>query len=144
MTSQNFTCTITAKTTARNAVNAINHVNLWWAKNYEGKSEKLNDVFTVRFGDTFVTFKLTEVVPNKKIMWLVTNCYLPWLNNKTEWTGTECVFDISTKNDLTTIHFTHIGLVPEVECYDACITGWTGHIKGSLLNLVTTGKGQPE
>ncbi|HEY4195645.1 MAG TPA: hypothetical protein VGM63_08915 [Mucilaginibacter sp.] len=55
-------------------------------RNVEGASEKLNDVFTVRFdGGTFVIFKVTESIPGEKIAWLVTDCYLPWLKDKTEW-----------------------------------------------------------
>ncbi len=53
-------------------------------------------------------------------------------------------FEISTKDNSTQIHFTHIGLVPEVECYDMCVKGWDQYVKGSLLKLITEGKGQPQ
>jgi hypothetical protein len=33
--------------------------------------------------------------------------------------------------------------VPEYECYDACSDGWSTYIKGSLKDLIMTGKGQP-
>jgi hypothetical protein len=144
MKSEDFHCSITANVTAKQAVDAISNVSAWWAKNLEGSSQKLNDVFTVRFGTTWVTFKITEFIPDTKIAWSVTDCYLPWLDDKTEWTGTKVVFEISTKNNTTVIHFTHEGLVPEVECYDNCVKGWTGHVTGSLQNLLNTGKGEPQ
>ena len=53
-------------------------------------------------------------------------------------------FEISTRDNKTQISFTHIGLVPEVECYDMCVKGWDQYVKGSLLELITVGKGQPQ
>lgn len=43
----------------------------------------------------------------------------------------------------TEVRFTHEGLVPEVECYDVCWVAWGGYVTGSLHDLITTGKGQP-
>jgi hypothetical protein len=140
---ENYNCSITANTSTQKAFEGINHVNEWWAKNLEGKTEKQNDVFTVRFGETFVTFKVTESMPGKTVMWHVTDCYLHWLKDKKEWNDTDVVFEISGKENSTEIHFTHIGLAPEVECYDTCVKGWDQYIKGSLINLLNTGKGQP-
>ena len=39
--------------------------------------------------------------------------------------------------------FTHVGLVPDCECFGACLTGWSHYIHESLLNLINTGKGLP-
>ncbi len=143
MKQQNYQCSIAADITPHEAFNSINQVNQWWAKNFEGRAEKLDDVFTVRFGTTWVTFKLTEVVPDKKVVWEVLDCYLPWLNDKTEWNGTCVVFEIEASSESTQITMTHIGLVPEVECYQACETGWNHHIKDSLLALLTEREGMP-
>jgi hypothetical protein len=144
MEAKNYHATITAKTTANKVFEKVNQAKGWWAKNFSGSAKKLNNVFTVRFGETFATFKLVEVVPDKKVVWLVTDCYLHWINDKTEWNGTKIVFDISEKNSSTKIDMTHVGLVPESECYKECKKGWDGHIKESLCKLVTEGKGMPE
>ena len=53
-------------------------------------------------------------------------------------------FEISTKDNSTVMDFTHIGLLPEVECYDMCVKGWDQYIKGSLFKLITEGKGEPQ
>jgi len=143
MKNKDFTCSITANVTAEEATEAISQVWVWWAKDFTGRAEKLDDEFTVRFGETFVTFNITELVPNTRVVWTATDCYLPWLNDKTEWTGTKLIFGISTENDQTTINFRHQGLVPDVECYDMCVKGWTQYIPGSLLKLLRDGVGQP-
>jgi hypothetical protein len=144
MKNQDFNCSITANVSAEEAMESICHVSDWWAKDFTGKAEKLHDVFTVKFGTTFVTFNITEFVPDTKVVWRVTDCYLPWLNDKIEWKGTKVIFEITTENDLTTtIYFTHEGMVPQAECYDTCVKGWTGHITGSLQKLLKTGIGQP-
>ena len=54
------------------------------------------------------------------------------------------IFEISINDNKTQISFTHIGLVPEIECYDMCVKGWNQYVKGSLLNLITDGEGQPQ
>jgi hypothetical protein len=145
MENQNYNATITVSQSANEVFKSINSVSKWWIENLEGDSENLNGVFTVDFGgENFVTHKLIEVIPNKKVVWLVTDCYLSWLKDKTEWTNTKMSFEISTKGNSTEISFTHIGLVPEVECYDMCVKGWDQYVKGSLFKLITEGKGLPQ
>ena len=143
MEKQDFTTTILVDQTPTHAFNAINNVREWWSKNVDGNTEKLNDVFTYLSRDTWVTFKIIESVTDKKIVWRVTDCYLPSFKDKTEWKNTDVVFEISEHENSTQINFTHIGLVPEVECYNACIKGWTQYVTVSLLNLLSKGKGQP-
>ena len=145
MNQQNYQCSIAADFTPREAFEGISRVNEWWAKNTEGSAEKLNDVFTVLFSNgTFVTFKVTESVPGEKIAWLVTDCYLPWLKDKTEWNGTTVMFEIFPLGDETQVTMTHIGLVPAIECYEGCEAGWNKYFKGSLFKLLTEHAGVPQ
>lgn len=145
MKEQDYHTSFTADVTAREAFNYINSVTKWWTENLEGSSENLNDEFTVRFGDVhYSKQKLIEVVPDNKIVWLVTESKLNFLEDKHEWTNTKISFEISAESGKTSIHFTHIGLVPEIECFDACSNAWSQYIQQSLRSLVTTGKGQPE
>jgi hypothetical protein len=144
MEKKNFHRTIAVNTSQAEAMKKIGQVNLWWAKNFSGHAEKLNDQFTVRFGETYVDFRISEWVPNKKVVWKVTDCNLHWINAKKEWNNTEVVFEISSQNNMSKIDFTHIGLVPGVECYKDCEAGWNGHVTTSLVNFMNEGKGQPE
>jgi len=144
MEKKNFHRTITVNASAKEAMNKISEVNLWWAKNFSGSAKKLNDKFSVHFGDTFVDFQISELVPDKKVVWKVTDCNLHWIKAKKEWKNTEVVFEISSENKKSKIDFTHVGLVPGVECYNDCETGWNGHVTMSLANLINEGKGQPE
>jgi hypothetical protein len=144
METKNFHRTITVNASAKEAMKKISQVNLWWAKNFSGSAEKLNDKFTVRFGETYVDFQISEIVPNNKVVWKVTDCNLHWIKAKKEWINTEVVFELSSENNKSKIDFTHVGLVPGVECYNDCEAGWNGHVTLSLANFINEGKGQPE
>ena len=144
MKEQDLIIAITVNATPEDAFKSINNVTKWWTENLEGSSEKPDDEFTVRFGDVHVsTQKLVEVVPGKKVVWLVTDSQLNFIKDKREWTGTKISFEILEKDSKTNIRFTHHGLVPEIECFDACSNAWGDYINNSLRSLVNTGKGQP-
>ncbi len=144
MKKQDYNTSITVNATAQEAFKNINNVSKWWTEDLEGHAEKLNDVFTVRFGETFITMKIVELIPNKKILWHVIDCYKHWLKDKKEWKDTSMSWEISTEKNATQISFTHIGLVPGIECYKGCEKAWDQYIKGSLFRLLTEGKGIPE
>ncbi|MEP6675298.1 MAG: SRPBCC domain-containing protein [Ferruginibacter sp.] len=144
MTAPDFSTTISVDKTPKEAFDAINNVRGWWTENSEGHSEKINDEFEVRFGDVhYSKQKLIEVIPNEKVVWLVTDSKLNFLKDKTEWTDMTISFDIVKEDNRTIVRFTQSGLVPEIECYSACSNAWSDYINNSLRNLITTGKGQP-
>ena len=69
---------------------------------------------------------------------------MSFLRDTGEWTGTKLVFELEPKGEGTQVRFTHLGLVPEVECFDICTDAWTGLIQGSLKNRIETGVGDPD
>jgi hypothetical protein len=144
MNQQNYSTSINVNTTIKEVQRGISNVSEWWTKNFEGNANRLNDKFTVRFGKTFVDFNIREFIPDKKIVWSVTDCYLDWLNNKKEWNSIEIVWEISGNGKSTKINMTHVGLVPEVECYNDCRKGWDFYVNESLFKLLTEGKGIPD
>ncbi len=144
MKKQDYTATIAVNTTTTTAFKNVANMAAWWTENIDGNTDELNGAFTVHFGETFVSFETIELVPDQKIVWLVTDCYLPWLSDKKEWNGTQLVVEVTGENSLTTINFTHEGLVPQVECYDGCVKGWDQYFKDSLNKLLTEGEGLPQ
>lgn len=145
MKERDYTISITVNAAAKEAFKSINSVSKWWTENLTGNSQNLNDEFTVRFDDVHVsTQKLIEVIPDKKVVWLVTDSKLSFVKDKHEWTNTKISFEIAEKGGKTEIRFTHNGLLPEVECYNDCSNAWSQYIKGSLFSLLTKGKGIPE
>lgn len=144
MKPQDYNATISVNATPKEAFEKIAKVDKWWAKNFTGKANKLHDKFSVHFGETFVDFQVSELISDKKVVWKVTDCHLHWIKAKKEWNGTEVVFELSKKGKQTQIDFTHIGLVPGVECYHDCEVGWNGHFTGSLVKFMNEGKGTPQ
>ena len=141
---QNYTATFTVDQTPEEAFKAINNVRGWWSGNIEGTTDKLGGVFTYRYEDVhYSKQKIAELIPGKKVVWSVLDSYLSFVKDKTEWNGTKIIFEISKKGNKTEVRFTHVGLVPQYECYDSCTDAWGGYVKGSLRSLITTGKGQP-
>jgi len=144
MKKQDYTVSITVDASVQEVFKSINSVKKWWTDDLEGESQKPGDEFTVHFGDVHVsTQKLIELIPGKKVVWLVTDSNLNFIKDKQEWTNTTISFDIADHGNKTQVQFTHTGLVPEVECYNSCAKGWDYYIKGSLFKLLTEGKGTP-
>jgi uncharacterized protein YndB with AHSA1/START domain len=144
MKSQNFTATITVEQSPKQVFDAINNPRGWWSENIEGSTTNLGDEWKYRYKDAHrCTLKVTEMVPNKKVVWHVLDNYFNFTQDKTEWKGTNVVFEIAKKGDKTEVRFTHVGLVSECECYDVCSNAWGSYISGSLRSLITTDKGKP-
>ncbi len=144
MKGQNFTTSFTVDKTPEEVSEAIKNVRGWWSEEIEGPTIAVGDVFDYHFKDIHrCTMKMTEAVPRKRVAWLVTDNHFSFTEDKTEWKGTQIVFDIARKGDKTEVCFTHVGLVPEYECYKICSTSWGSYINGSLKSFIATGKGHP-
>jgi hypothetical protein len=145
MITKDYTVALTVTASAEKVFNSINNIAGWWTVVVEGASNKLHDVFTVRFGETFITIRIIELLPYQKISWQVIDNYKHWLTgNKKEWQDTVMHWEIAAGQEGTAINFTHVGLVPGIECYDGCENAWNFYIKESLFKLLTTGQGTPE
>lgn len=143
---QSFRTSFSVHATPEQTFNCINSVNKWWTENVEGGTKNLNDEFSVRFFEDvhYSKQRIVELIPNKKITWLVTESQLNFLEDKNEWDGTKIIFELVSLGDkFTRIEFTHLGLVPEIECYKDCSNAWTPYLQQSLFSLIETGKGQP-
>ena len=139
-----FTTTILVDQTPLEVFNAVNNVRGWWSEDINGSTDKLNDVFLYHYKDVHVCkMKLIDVIPGKKVVWLVLDNYFDFTRDKTEWKDNKIVFEITGKDGKTQLRFTQEGLVPDYECYNICSDAWSTYVKKSLYSLITTGKGQP-
>lgn len=144
MNNQHFTTEILVDKTPEEVFNAINNVRGWWSGEIEGDTDKLDAEFTYSVpGVHFSKQKITEFIPGKKIVWDVVDASLSFLENKSEWTGTNIVFDIAKKDNKTEVRFMHIGVVPACECYKDVSNAWQLLVNGNLKNLIATGEDQP-
>lgn len=141
---QNFTTSFLVDQPPREVFNAVNNVRGWWSDEIKGSTDQLNDEFIYEVKDIhFSKMKVIELIPDKKVVWLVTYNYLSFVKDKSEWTGTKVRFEISQQGNKTQLLFTNEGLVPEFECYSVCSPAWTNYVQKSLLPLINTGKGYP-
>lgn len=144
MKSESFTTSFTLDQTPNEVLKAISNVP-GWSGAIHGTADKLGAKFTYRYQDMHKSTQVvTEFVPGKKVVWHVTDAELTFARDKTEWIGTDIVFEIAKKGDKTELRFTHLGLVPAFECYGGCSGAWGSLVEGNLRNLIATGKNQPD
>lgn len=150
---EHLTATMTVDQTPDDVFAAITNVRGWWSENVIGDTATLNEQFVFTEytydggtddGIRFCRFRLSELVPGKRVVWHVLDSYLNFVADHDEWTGTNVIFDITATSNGTTLHFTHEGLTAaDSDCFEACSRGWTFYITKSLPRLIATGTGQP-
>jgi hypothetical protein len=144
MKDQSLTVMFLVDQSPEDVFDAVNNVRAWWSGEVDGDTDRLGAEFTYRYEDVHrSTQKITEFVRGKKVVWHVVDANLNFVIDKTEWNGTDIVFEIARKNGQTELRFTHVGLVPAFECYGGCSGAWGFYIGDSLRSLITTGKGAP-
>lgn len=139
MNNQDFTTTILVDQTPQQAYETILDVRAWWSglhhESFEGDSSQIGDEFSFRAGNGahYTKQKLVELVPHEKVAWLVTEADLSFVDKTDEWEGTQISFEISPGQEKTKITFTHKGLVPGFQCYEACAPAWTQYVQERLV-----------
>lgn len=134
MKKENFSYSFTTSKTAQEVFTLLLNIDQWWSglfnEHIQGKSQKLNDEFNFKAGEGLheTRQKLVELVPGKKVVWLVTESKLSFLKDPNEWKGTKLQFDLAADGKKTKVIFTHEGLVPQIECYESCSSAWTAYL----------------
>lgn len=123
---------------------AVTNVRGWWSESIVGNTIEEGDEFEFKVEDVhYSKQRLTEVIPDKRVVWLVTEANMTFIEDHDEWKGTKIIFAITNDGTKTTLAFTHEGLVPAIACYEACKPAWTQYIEHSLKQLIETGVGDP-
>jgi hypothetical protein len=140
---KDFTTSILVDQSPSEVFKAVNNPRGWWSEDIAGNPDQLNGQWTYRHGESHrCKMKTTEMLPDKKVVWLVEDNYFKTPKFEGEWTGNKITFDISRQGDKTQLVFTQVGLVPSNACYDVCQGAWTGFVQKSLQSLITKGKGE--
>ena len=143
MSNPDFSTTITVEQSPAEVFEVVNKPREWWSEDIEGNPDRLNGEWNYHFQDNHrCRMRTTEMIPGKKVVWLVEDNWFAFTKDKSEWIGNRITFDISRKGDKTELVFTQVGLVPAYECFNACRDAWTGFVQKSLRSLIATGKGQ--
>lgn len=117
------------------ALGTTEGVSGWWGPTLGSPAQ--GTAFAVGFGgDRRIDLVATRVQP-EQVVWTVEETpFTP------EWAGTTIVFDIAPTEGGSELRFSHVGLTPQLECFDMCEEGWT-HYLTSLVSYVDTGAGDP-
>lgn len=144
MKDDGFRASFTVDQSPEEVFGAINNVRGWWSGTIDGETDRVGAEFTYRYQDLHRSRqKVAELVAGKRVVWHVIDADLNSFSRKTEWIGTEIIFEIEGKQG-GTLRFTHVGLVPAFECYGDCSGAWGALVGTNLRNLITTGKDQPD
>lgn len=140
-----YTTTLTIAATPADVYATINDPASWWATTtfvpgvygeVDGASSRVGDEFVYRYSDLHRSRqRVVELVPDRRVVWLVTEGYLKFVDEHDEWAGTRVVFGIGPAagaDDSTVLTFTHDGLTPSLPCYDACSGGWNAIVHSGL------------
>lgn len=139
-----YTISFVLDNTPEEVFDAINDIRSWWTENMTGSTGAFGDEFAVRFWDLhYSEHRVTEFVPRRKVVWLTTDSYMTFTENRHEWTDSEIRFEITQTAGETLLVFTHEGLNAGCECYQDCANAWSGYLD-SLRTRITTGHGCPE
>jgi hypothetical protein len=144
MSQPGYTTSFLVDQTPAQAFAAINDVRGWWSQRIDGPTHQLGAEFHYDNDELHqATFRIVELVPDQRVVWKCLDNHFGFTTDTTEWIGTTVEFDVALENEGTRVTMTHVGLVPDYECFEVCVNAWGGYIDGSLKALITTGTGNP-
>lgn len=143
----NYTSEIVVTNTAEAAYQALTTgFDKWWTTDCNPIS-KIEDKITFRFGSTYWIMRANSLIPDKFVELECIEAHhvhdgLPSLILN-EWKDTKLKWSIQKQEEKTKIILVHEGLIPSLECYEACEQGWDYFFVNSLKQYLDTGKGSP-
>ena len=144
MKAQHYTASFSVDQSPAVVFAAVTNPRAWWSEEIAGPTDRLGAEFDYHYQDIHrARFRIIELVPNARVVWHVLANEFNFVKDRTEWTGTDVVFEITRQGDSTELRFTHVGLTPAYECYEVCSDAWGAYVRGSLRDLIATGKGSP-
>lgn len=149
MTAENYSKSISVTANPEAAYHALTRgIAEWWTKP-DQPITKVGDRAKFGFppGKSYWTFEAVTLVPEERIeMQCVEALHLhegqpPEIEQ--EWLGTKIIWQIWQEGDKTEIALEHIGLNPQLLCFDICRQGWDFFFAESLKEYLDSGVGKP-
>jgi hypothetical protein len=138
MIHQKYTVAINVAKSPGEVFSCVNNPGKWWPEDFEGECTEVNDEFIVTSGDShYSKNKVIELIPNRKVVWLVTDSIRK--TDNFSWTGTKYIFYLSSKDGSTLLEFTYDGFVLDDET-DRLTQVCDMVIKDMLYNFITQGE----
>jgi hypothetical protein len=117
-------------------------VRAWWSGDITGPTDQVGGEFTYRHEDVHRSVqRVTGLEPGRRVDWHVVEGFLDFVQDQQEWTGTDIAFEISPVAEGTALRFTHAGLGPRLECFDACSGAWQYYVGAALPALILSRSG---
>jgi uncharacterized protein YndB with AHSA1/START domain len=121
------------------ALTTLEGLTGWWASTARG-SGSAGGQFELGFAglDEKITMRVDAALISGSVAWTcLGHTGLP------DWDGTKIIFTLADHDgDTTELSFRHVGLVPDLECYDQCRAGWDQFLS-SLRSYAEQGQGSP-
>lgn len=121
------------------AIATLDGLRAWWTPLVDGSTAEGDDVRLEFEGlDQHIIMHVDAARRPSEVRWTcVIHTALP------EWQGTEVRWSIHDRGaGACELALTHVGLTPELECFDHCEVGWDRFLE-SIVGYVERGKGAP-
>jgi uncharacterized protein YndB with AHSA1/START domain len=120
------------------ALTSLSGLSRWWTPAHG--SGLAGGELTFVFGDDSVVMRVDEAARPSAIRWTVTAISFESMR---DWAGTTISFAISPDDQGgSRLQFQHVGLTPQLECFDTCSSGWRQCL-ATLVSYVDRGTGHP-
>ncbi|MCC8424068.1 SRPBCC domain-containing protein [Mucilaginibacter sp. UR6-11] len=133
-----YSVEITLAKTSNDVFNHLTDLKKWWPEEFDGESIKLNSDFILTMGDShYSKNKVTEFVPDRKLVWLVTESIRK--SDNFDWSGTKMIFELTPQGNHTQLKFTYDGVVLKEES-DRLVQICDLTVKDFFYNFIVNGK----
>jgi uncharacterized protein YndB with AHSA1/START domain len=121
------------------AIATLEGLGGWWTPLVCGSAAEGQEMrFDFEGMDEHIRMRVDRLERPKSVAW---TCIAH--SSLDDWAGTKITFDLVPRGkEGTELHFRHVGLEPDLECYESCEAGWD-HFLRSLARYVDQGRGTP-
>lgn len=143
MTDTDYTFTFEVQQKPPDVFDAVVNVRGWWSQRISGNTDRLGE-FVYEVPEVHrARMLITELTPARRVVWRVLKNWFAFAPDADEWAGSDIIFDIEPTGEGASLTFTHVGLTPQLDCFEGCSVAWSRHALQSLRALISTGAGAP-